>query len=120
MRDTSSILMNNAVQGYTTAAQFYSVLGDWGRCSGLPRRPTETPGEYGSRLSRHFPSIQQEITLIVALFHQEVYGESALNAQQVTLASLALRQLRRPIHWPSRLRTWFREETDECLGTPLT
>ncbi|GAK59111.1 predicted membrane-associated HD superfamily hydrolase [Candidatus Vecturithrix granuli] len=107
------------LQGYTTATQFYRVLDDWGKHSGLPRRPTETPSEYSSRLSRHFPAIQQEITLIVALFHQEVYGESTLDAQQVTMGSLALRQLRSPLHWPSRLQTWFREETDECLGTPL-
>ncbi|MDY0095320.1 MAG: DUF4129 domain-containing protein [Candidatus Vecturithrix sp.] len=102
------------VQGHTTAVQFYRMLGDWGRRSGLPRRRTETPYEYGLRLSHHFPVIQQEITLIVELFHQEVYGESALNAQQVTLASLALRQLRRPAHWSLRLRTWFREETDDA------
>lgn len=102
----------HCLQGYTTAAQFYRVLGDWGKHSGLPRRPTETPYEYGSRLSGHFPAIHQEITLIVALFHQEVYGENALNIHQVTLGSLALRQLRHPIHWPSRLRTWFREEME--------
>lgn len=101
------------VQSHTTAAQFYRVLSDWGRRSGLPRRPTETPYEYGSRLICHFPAIQQEIALIVALFHQEIYGESALSAQQVTLGSLALRQLRRPVHWPSRLRTWLRDEGED-------
>lgn len=100
-------------QGSTTATQFYHVLSDWGRRSGLPRRPTETPMEYGSRLSRHFPAIHKEIMQIIALFHQEVYSERALNAQQVMLASLALRQLRRPAHWPSRLHSWFREERND-------
>lgn len=98
-------------QGYATAAQLYRMLNAWGRSSGLPRRPTETPGEYGARLSRHFPAIHQEIMLLVALFQQEAYGECVLSAQQVTLASQAVRQLRRPAYWPPRIRTWFKEES---------
>lgn len=108
------------IHASNTAAQCYRMLDDWGRHSGLPRRRTETPREYGARLIGHFPAIQEEIILIVTLFQQEVYGERALNPQQVTLASQAVRQLRRPIYWPSRLRTWFRKETDASCENRLT
>lgn len=107
------------LRGYSTATQFYRLLIVWGRRSGLPHRSSETPWEYGSRLSHYFPAIYQEIMLVVELFHQEVYNENPLNAQQITQASQALHQLRSPIYWWSRFRIWLREGKDEAFRTSV-
>jgi hypothetical protein len=112
-------LILSRLRGYSTATQFYRLLIVWGRRSGLPHRSSETPWEYGSRLSRYFPAIYQEIMLVVELFQQEVYNENPLNAQQITQASQALHQLRSPIHWWSRFRIWLREGKDEAFRTSV-
>ena len=95
------------VKGYRSAVQLYSALLNWGRHSGLPHFLSETPTEYGVRLRRRFPTLKREIALIAEAFNKEVYGEIVLDERQFTMAKLAWRRLRSPIHWPSRFKSWF-------------
>ena len=95
------------VKGYRSAVQLYSALLNWGRHSGLPHFLSETPTEYGVRLRHQFPTLNREIGLIAKAFNKEVYGEILLDEQQFTMAKLAWRRLRSPIHWPSRFKSWF-------------
>ncbi len=95
------------VKGYRSAVQLYSALLNWGRHSGLPHFLSETPTEYGVRLRHQFPTLNREIGLIAETFNKEVYGEILLDQQQFTMAKLAWRRLRSPIHWPSRFKSWF-------------
>ena len=97
------------LQGYRVAIQFYSALLKWGRRSGLPHLLSETPVEYGSRLKMQFPSLTGEIGGIVEAFNLEVYGEVALDDEQMSLAKLSWRRLRSPRYWPIRLKSWFRK-----------
>jgi hypothetical protein len=94
--------------GYHKAAHLYSALLSWGRHSGLPCSPSETPAEYGLRLKNQFPSLEQEIRGIVGAFNQEVYGEIHLSNEQLAVPRLAWQRLRSPLHWPSRLKAWLR------------
>ena len=95
------------VKGYRSAVQLYNALLNWGRHSGLPHFLSETPTEYGVRLRHQFPTLNREIGLIAETFNKEVYGEILLDEQQFTMAKLAWRRLRSPIHWPSRFKSWF-------------
>ena len=94
------------ITGYRSAVELYTALLAWGRRSGLSHFPSETPGEYGLRLMRRFPSLKREIELIIEAFHLEVYGEIVLLDEQFAEARFAWRRLRSPLHWPARLRTW--------------
>ena len=95
------------MKGYRSAVQLYNALLNWGRHSGLPHFLSETPTEYGVRLRHQFPTLNREIGLIAEALNKEVYGEIVLDEQQFTMAKLAWRRLRSPIHWPSRFKSWF-------------
>ena len=95
------------LKGYRVAVQFYSALLKWGRRSGLPHLLSETPVEYGSRLKMRFPSLTGEIGGIVEAFNLEVYGEVALDDEQMSVAKRSWRRLRSPRYWPVRLKSWF-------------
>jgi hypothetical protein len=43
----------------------------------------------------------------VEAFNLVVYGEEALDDQQMTLAKVCWRRLRSPQYWPARLEAWF-------------
>lgn len=96
------------LQGYNTTPQIYAALLNWGKHSGLPHKQTETPLEYGIRLSQHFPTVQPEVIVIIDLFQQEIYAELTTTARQVNQARRALRRLRSPAFWGLRIRFWFR------------
>lgn len=87
--------------------RLYAGLLVWGKRSGVSRVKSETPGEYGARLRRQFPALQKEIELIIELYHGEVYGEREITEGQWTSARSVWQQLRSPMNWPSRLRSWF-------------
>jgi hypothetical protein len=101
--------MVRRVKGYKGAIQIYTALLSWGHRSGLPHFLSETPTEYGFRLKYQFPSLKREIGLIIEAFNQEVYGEIVLGDEQLSTARIAWRRLRSPLHWPSRLKAWFRQ-----------
>jgi hypothetical protein len=105
--------MARRVKGYKGAAQLYTALLSWGRHSGLLHFLSETPTEYGLRLKYRFPSLKKEIELIIEAFNQEIYGEIILNEQQLAMTQSALRRLWSPLHWPSRLKTWFLQPIDK-------
>jgi len=94
-------------KGYNRAAQHYTALRIWGRHSGLPHFLTETPIEYGLRLTNRFPSLKKEIESIIEAFNQEVYAETTLGEKQLSRVRFALRRMRSPLHWPSRFKNWF-------------
>lgn len=95
------------LKGCGDAVQFYRALLKWGRRSGLPHLPTETPTEYGNRLGRQFPPLIGEIGEIVDAFNLMVYGEIALDHERVSLIKLAWKRMRSPRYWPVRLKCWF-------------
>lgn len=95
------------LKGYRDAVELYRAFLKWGRRSGLPHLLSETPAEYGSRLRKQFQPLAGEIGWIVEAFNLAVYGESALNDEQLTSARLSWRRLRSPRYWPARLKSWF-------------
>jgi hypothetical protein len=95
------------LKGYRDAVQLYRALLKWGRRSGLPHLLRETPAEYGSRLQKQFPSLTGDIRRIVEAFNLVVYGEVALNDEQMILAKRSWRRLRSSRYWPARLKSWF-------------
>ena len=81
--------------------------------SGVTRLQSETPGEYGDRLSLHFGSIGPEIEFLIDSFHLAVYGGAQLDLGRMIRIKRALRRLKSPAFWPLRFRQiFFRPETD--------
>jgi hypothetical protein len=95
------------LKGYQDPIQFYRAFLKWGRRSGLPHLLSETPGEYGSRLKRQFPSLTRDIERIVEAFNLVVYGEVNLDDGQISLVKLSWKKLCSARHWPARLKSWF-------------
>ena len=99
------------ILGYVdSAASVYAGILRWGRRSGQPPVPSDTPVEYGNRLMHHFPQLKQEIDMIVVAFNRELYGEISTDEKSLGLISAALRRMRSPRHWPSRMRGWFMQQ----------
>ena len=96
--------------GLAKANRIYACLRVWGKSGGVPCRRAETPTEYGFRLIGRFPSIRNEIGLIVDLFNQEAYGEISLGAKQLQESRIALKRLYSPRYWPDRARSRFLRE----------
>jgi hypothetical protein len=90
-----------------SAAPIYAGVLRWGRRSGLPPVPSETPGEYGVRLKHQFPKLKEEIEVIIEAFNREVYGQIMIEQRSLSGISSALSRMRSPRHWPSRMRGWF-------------
>ncbi len=78
-------------------------LSVWGRRSGLPRRPAETPLEYGRRLCSRFEGLSEDILLLVDLLNRQVYGDIPPGPAQRKSGLRAWRRLRSPRHWGVRL-----------------
>jgi hypothetical protein len=95
-----------------TGASFFAALLRWGRRSGMPVRPGETPLEYGRRLMVGFPMVEAEIGTIVDLFNQEKYREQVLDIHSLDSANAAWRKLRSPLRWGRRLHAWFFQKGD--------
>jgi len=87
--------------------RLYGSLLKWGRRSGLPYKPGETPLEYGLRLEGYFGGIKREIDLIVDVFNQHVYAQAFLDEAWLSQARQAFRKLKSPILWPKRFKLWF-------------
>ena len=86
---------------------FYQLLRHWGTHSGLPPRLSETPNEYGSRLSHFFPSLKNEINDIIGIHNISLYGEKSVEPEQLRLTALAWRSLKSPRIWPARIKIWL-------------
>jgi hypothetical protein len=98
------------LKGYRDPVQLYRAFLKWGRRSGLPHLLSETPGEYGSRLKKQFPSLTEDIGRIVEAFNLVVYGEVNLDDGQVALVRRSWKRLRSARNWPARLKSWFFQE----------
>ena len=94
-------------RGCRNAVDLYQRLLRWGRQSGIPRHHSETPREYGLRLSGRFPELGREIETIAEAFNREVYGGRILDARQFQKAATAWSRMRSPQHWPSRCKSLF-------------
>jgi hypothetical protein len=99
--------MSRSMKGYEKAAELYGALLGWARRSGFSQVGSETPLELGARLDAQFPALKPQIEVIISAFNQEVYGEMVLDGMQLATARSAWRTLHSPLHWPSRLKTWF-------------
>jgi hypothetical protein len=95
------------LKGINSAVFVYSGILCWGRRSGLPAVPSETPIEYGLRLSRHFPQLKKEIEVIIETFNMEVYGSIVIDQRRLARILSARRNMRSPRHWPARMKTWL-------------
>lgn len=85
----------------------YRALLTWGRRSGLPKRRSETPLEYGYRLKQQLGTVTEEIDSIVSSFNLYVYAQTPCDGQALTRARRALRRLRSPFLWPRRAKLLF-------------
>ena len=94
-----------SIAGQESAIHFYTALLRWGRRSGMPKRPCETPLEYGKRLQRQFADVAAEIDAIVAVANHYAYGNTAADPDQTTATRSALRKLQSPLLWPNRFKT---------------
>ena len=95
------------LKGVDSAASVYAGVLCWGRRSGLPVVPSETPAEYGVRLKHQFPKLKEEIEMIIEAFNREVYGKILIEQRYLCDISSAMSRMRSPRHWPARIRTWF-------------
>jgi hypothetical protein len=100
-------LVLERLKGYRDAVQLYRAFLKWGRRSGLPHLLSETPDEYGVRLTKRFPALAGDIREIIETFNLVVYGELVLDDTQITLARRSWKRLCRPRYWPARLKSWF-------------
>ncbi len=106
------------MQAHGGAVQLYAALLIWGRRSGLPRSPSETPFEYGSRLKYRFPALEKDIASIVEAFNRECYGEMVLSERQLAVTRVALRRFYSPSLWFLRLKTRVRRPLDRNGAFP--
>ncbi len=91
--------------------QLYLSLINWGALSGLPLIPSETPREYGGRLSKRLPAATKEIDIIITAHNVLIYGgRTDQEAQLPQLSQLqgawsAYIRLRSLRFWPARMKS---------------
>ena len=90
-----------------SAAAGYAGMLRWGRRSGLPAAASETPVEYGERLTQRFPRLKTEIEMIIEAFNREIYGQFPPDEMALAGIQSAQGRMRNPRHWPLRLRGWL-------------
>jgi hypothetical protein len=91
-----------------SAAAVYTGLLGWGRRSGVRLLSGETPAEYGDRLMRHFPGLNDEIVWIIDAFNREIYGQMTTDRDILLRLRWAQRRMKRLRYWPSRIHNWGR------------
>ena len=95
------------LKGVDCAKTAYFKMLQWGRRSGMALVSSETPTEYGNRLTRIFPDLETEITMIVEAFNREVYGQTTVERKILSSLRLALRCMKRARYWPSRIKVRY-------------
>ena len=96
-----------------TAEYVFKLLLRWGRFSGQKHTISETPKEYGIRLGHRFPRIEKEISLIIHMHDEAIYGFTAPDTHQVYRVKLALRKIRSPFLWFTRIKSY-------CISSDYT
>jgi len=89
------------------AAAVYAELLRWGHHSGFRLLSGETPNDYGNRLIQRFPDLRNEIAWIVDAFNKEIYGQVTIERHILLRLRSALRRMKHPRYWSSRIRTSF-------------
>lgn len=97
-------ILNNSYSS-RTVENVFKVLLSWGRLSGLKHTVSETPKEYGIRLGNRFPQIEKEISLIIHMHDEAVYGFTFPDSHQISRVSLALRRIYSPLLWFTRIKS---------------
>jgi hypothetical protein len=82
----------------------FQKLCQWGQHSGIPRKKSKTPAEYGRHLAFFFPNSQQDIQLIIDGFNETLYGKKSLSKEQLDQVKKAWRHISSPTKWFSRLQ----------------
>jgi len=95
-----------------SASSVYAGMLGWGRRSGFSVVLGETPIEYGSRISHHFPQLKKEIMVIIEVFNREVYGNAQIDGQHLSKIRTAHYKMRNPRYWLSRLKGWFGDRSE--------
>ena len=86
----------------------FKQLLKWGSSSGLSRRHTQTPQEYGLLLGQKFPALREDFRVITESFALELYGGKRLATWEKARVKQAWKRLISPLQWPRRLRfRWF-------------
>ena len=93
-------------KGIDSATALFKALVSWGRRSGIPYKMSDTPKEYGARLTASFPGLETQIETIVHLVYHAIYGEMALNPHQISEGKKAKRKMAHPKFWKDRIKTW--------------
>ena len=96
-----------------TAEYVFKLLLRWGRFSGLKHTISETPKEYGIRLGNRFPQIEKEIRLIIHMHDEAIYGFTAPDTHQISRVRLALKKIRSPLLWFTRIKSY-------CISSDYT
>jgi len=82
----------------------FQKLCRWGQYSGIPRKKSKTPAEYGRQLAFFFPDSQQDIRLIIDGFNEVIYGKRNLSKEQLDQVKKAWRRISSPTKWLLRLQ----------------
>ncbi len=101
------IFGSRTTKGIPSAKDLFRSLVSWGGRSGIPHRATDTPKEYGTRLSMAFPELSAEIETVIHLFYRETYGELRLDGQQMAAGRSAKKRMAHPTFWKDRLKSWM-------------
>jgi hypothetical protein len=96
-----------AFRSHKSAGEIYAAFQRWGRRSSLTRLPHETPKEYGNRMKGELPRLEPEFAVIIDAFNEEIYGENRLDEIRLGNARRAMRRLKHPSLWFSRIRLLF-------------
>jgi hypothetical protein len=95
------------LKGVDCAKTAYFKMLQWGRRSGKAQLASETPTEYGNRLTKYFPDLESEITMVVEAFNREVYGQTTVDRKILSRLRFAHRCMKRPRYWPSRIKVRY-------------
>jgi hypothetical protein len=98
------LILNKLRKKQEDVSLYFQKLCRWGLASGIPRKKSYTPLEYGQRLSNFFPDSQNDIELIIEAFNQEIYGNKKIQSKQLKKINKAWNNLVSPIKWPLRLK----------------
>jgi hypothetical protein len=103
------IMLRRKLQGTgkrsRSPVQLYLSLITWGALSGLPLIPSETPREYGGRLSKRLPAATNEIDIIIVVHNASIYGGRTDQEARLQSARSAYSRLRSPRFWPARMKS---------------
>jgi hypothetical protein len=82
----------------------YAVLLKWGQRNGIPKAPSETPHEYGSRLVHRFSELRADIGCVIDSYTGVIYGQKTPGRHEVAAVRRAVKDVKRSRGWVIRLK----------------